>query len=71
MKISILGISSRSLLMRLMVAHVLGTLYAYMVYLERRLSRKEIKGMMEGAGLVDIHFSSGEPYWCVVGSKTK
>lgn len=34
MKMSILSISSRSLLMRLMVAHVLGTLFAYMVYIK-------------------------------------
>ena len=33
MKISIFGTSSRSLLFRLMVAHVLGTLFAYTVYI--------------------------------------
>ncbi len=39
--------------------------------LERRFSRKQITEMMEGAGLVDVHFSDAEPHWCVVGSKDK
>lgn len=39
--------------------------------LERRFSRKQITEMMEGAGLVDVHFSDAEPHWCVVGSKGK
>ena len=39
--------------------------------LEQRFSRKQITEMMEGAGLVDVHFSDAEPHWCVVGSKGK
>ena len=39
--------------------------------LERRFSRKQVTEMMEGAGLVDVHFSDAEPHWCVVGSKGK
>ena len=35
--------------------------------LEKRFTRKEIRQMMEQAGLIDIEFSSSAPYWCVVG----
>jgi ubiquinone/menaquinone biosynthesis C-methylase UbiE len=37
--------------------------------LEKRFSRKEIKIMMEEAGLIDIIFSNNAPYWCAVGIK--
>lgn len=35
--------------------------------LEQRFSREEIRAMMVQAGLVDIRFSDGAPYWCAVG----
>ena len=38
--------------------------------LEKRFSKKEIREMMEQAGLRDIVFSSNAPYWCVVGIKS-
>lgn len=37
--------------------------------LERRFSRQEMADMMTAAGLVDIQFRDGEPYWCAVGRK--
>jgi len=35
--------------------------------LEQRFTRAEIATMMRRAGLRDIRFSEGEPYWCAVG----
>lgn len=35
--------------------------------LEQRFSRKQIKNMMEQAGLEKIKFSDAEPYWCAIG----
>ena len=37
--------------------------------LEQRFTRKEISSMMIAAGLVNICFSDGAPYWCAVGIK--
>ena len=37
--------------------------------LEQRFTRKEIKAMMEAAGLEDISFSDDEPYWVSLGYK--
>lgn len=37
--------------------------------LEHRFSRKEIKLMMEEAGLREVIFSENAPYWCAVGLK--
>jgi SAM-dependent methyltransferase len=37
--------------------------------LEQRFTRVEIAQMMEGAGLCDVRFSEGAPYWCAVGIK--
>jgi len=37
--------------------------------LEQRFTRIQIDAMMRAAGLVDIRFSEGAPYWCVVGVK--
>lgn len=37
--------------------------------LEQRFKRVEIEKMMHDAGLVDIRFSEGAPYWCAVGIK--
>ena len=37
--------------------------------LERRFTRDEIRSMMNSAGLRDIEFSEGAPYWCAVGFK--
>ncbi|PYS90292.1 MAG: SAM-dependent methyltransferase [Acidobacteria bacterium] len=37
--------------------------------LEQRFTRIEITKMMERAGLTNIQFSDGEPYWCAVGYK--
>lgn len=39
--------------------------------LERRFTRQQIAEMMKGAGLVNVFFSDGAPYWCVVGKKDK
>jgi SAM-dependent methyltransferase len=38
--------------------------------LEHRMSRAQIKAMMEAAGLCDICFSESVPYWCAVGYRT-
>jgi SAM-dependent methyltransferase len=38
--------------------------------LEHRMSRAEIKLMMETAGLAQIRFSEKVPFWCAVGRKT-
>lgn len=35
--------------------------------LEQRFTRAQIEQMMIGAGLSDIVFSEGDPYWCAVG----
>jgi SAM-dependent methyltransferase len=37
--------------------------------LEHRFTRREISSMMKDAGLVNIVFSDGAPYWCAVGRK--
>lgn len=37
--------------------------------LERRFTRAEIQRMLEDAGLDDIRFREGEPYWCAVGTR--
>ena len=37
--------------------------------LEQRFTRAQIRQMCIAAGLVDLRFSSREPYWCVVGFK--
>ena len=35
--------------------------------LEQRFTKTEIKIMMESAGLENIRFSEGIPFWCAVG----
>jgi len=37
--------------------------------LERRFTRQQIEKMMSDAGLINIRFSEGVPYWVVVGYK--
>ncbi len=37
--------------------------------LEQRFARTEIESMMRRAGLQNIEFSPGAPYWCAVGTK--
>jgi SAM-dependent methyltransferase len=37
--------------------------------LEQRFTRAQIQAMLEQAGLTDIRFRDGEPYWCAVGIK--
>lgn len=37
--------------------------------LEQRFSRVQIDAMMRAAGLTDIRFHEGEPYWCAVGTR--
>jgi ubiquinone/menaquinone biosynthesis C-methylase UbiE len=39
--------------------------------LEQRFTRAEITGMMTAAGLENIEFSDGFPFWCAVGFKKK
>jgi ubiquinone/menaquinone biosynthesis C-methylase UbiE len=39
--------------------------------LEQRFTRAQIEQMMTAAGLVDLHFREGTPYWCAVGYKRK
>lgn len=36
---------------------------------EHRFTRDEISKMMRAAGLDDVRFSDGDPYWCAVGIK--
>jgi ubiquinone/menaquinone biosynthesis C-methylase UbiE len=37
--------------------------------LEQRFTAAEVRSMMEAAGLTDIVFSDGTPYWCAVGRR--
>lgn len=37
--------------------------------LEQRFTRKQIQSMMHSAGLSNIQFSEGSPFWCAVGYK--
>ena len=37
--------------------------------LEKRFTKEEIKRMMEEAGLQDVRFNDGPPYWVAVGTK--
>jgi hypothetical protein len=37
--------------------------------LEHRMTRAEIKAIMEQAGLRDVRFSEALPFWCAVGLK--
>lgn len=37
--------------------------------LESRFSKREIRQMLEEAGLDKIKFRDGTPYWCAVGVK--
>jgi SAM-dependent methyltransferase len=37
--------------------------------LEQRFTQQQIAGMMDSAGLVNLHFSDLAPYWCAVGIK--
>jgi SAM-dependent methyltransferase len=37
--------------------------------LEQRFTKAQIAGMMRSAGLVNVRFSAGAPYWCAVGIK--
>jgi ubiquinone/menaquinone biosynthesis C-methylase UbiE len=37
--------------------------------LEQRFTREQIKAMMTNAGLVDVNFHDGTPFWCAVGFK--
>src|SRR6202023_1726920 len=39
--------------------------------LERRFTRRQIEGMLRGAGFDGIRFSDAVPYWCAVGKKAK
>lgn len=39
--------------------------------LEQRFTRSEIETMMKAAGLTDIQFREGTPYWCAVGLKAQ
>ena len=39
--------------------------------LEQRFNRRQICDMMERAGLTDIRFSNSEPFWCVVGLRSR
>jgi SAM-dependent methyltransferase len=38
-------------------------------YLEQRFTKAQIEQMMRDAGLVDIEFSDGEPFWCAIGRR--
>ena len=37
--------------------------------LERRFTATQVRRMMVGAGLENVRFSDGPPYWCAVGTK--
>jgi SAM-dependent methyltransferase len=37
--------------------------------LEQRFSKEQIRRMMEDAGLTQVEFSSGAPFWCAVGRR--
>ena len=39
--------------------------------LEKRYSRVEMKALMERAGLTDVRFHEGIPYWCAVGHRAR
>ena len=37
--------------------------------LEHRMTQAEIRALMEKAGLHDIRFRDGVPFWCAIGRK--
>jgi len=37
--------------------------------LERRMTRGQIRALMETAGLCDIRFREAVPFWCAIGHK--
>lgn len=37
--------------------------------LEQRFTKSQIRQMMESAGLTEVRFADGAPYWCAVGVK--
>jgi hypothetical protein len=37
--------------------------------LEQRMTRAQIKALMETAGLTDIRFRDAVPFWCALGRK--
>jgi SAM-dependent methyltransferase len=39
--------------------------------LEHRFTRGEIEAMMRSAGLTDVRFRQGAPYWCAVGFRAR
>ena len=39
--------------------------------LEKRFSKKQIREMMEKAGLEKINFSNNIPFWLAIGTKKK
>ena len=39
--------------------------------LEQRFTRNQIGAMMRGAGLDDIRFSTGVPYWVAIGTRSR
>jgi hypothetical protein len=39
--------------------------------LEQRFTKKQIRTMMQDAGLVEISFSEENPYWVAVGYREK
>jgi hypothetical protein len=39
--------------------------------LEQRFTQKQIRSMMQSAGLTNIQFSDNAPYWCAIGIRGK
>jgi hypothetical protein len=37
--------------------------------LEHRMTQAEIRVLMENAGLGEVRFSDGVPFWCAIGRK--
>ena len=46
-----------------------GALDRFGTRLEHRMTQAEIKVLMENAGLGEIRFRDGVPFWCAIGRK--
>ena len=57
-------------LVRETVVHPEDLIYPLFVVPDSR-PRVEIRSMMEAAGLEDVVFSDGPPYWCAVGRRAR
>jgi len=70
-----MGVSIENLPLSIYVNHNWGTLRAdaldrFGTAVEHRFSKGEVEAMMHRAGLQDVHFAAGPPFWIAVGYKS-